>query len=59
MKYIINPMDINTNVDDTYCSIVCLCYGELINPCTSKCDALCTSDCSGTDSVNSPSSFNF
>ena len=68
MKYIINPMDAKVTGD---CSGIlgCNCYitGPLCpgrgprpcDHCESKCDALCTSDCSGTDSVVSPSSFNF
>ncbi|WP_054251629.1 hypothetical protein [Neofamilia massiliensis] len=70
MKYIVNPLNIGKNGD---CNGINFCNCNFLKdcsdkkekpcknfiPCGSKCDALCTSDCSGTDSVNSPSSFNF
>ncbi len=70
MKYIVNPLNIGTNGDCNginFCNCNNLKYCsnkeedscDNFIPCVSNCESKCSNNCIGTNSVASPTSFNF
>lgn len=65
MKYIVNPFDVTTSDCNCNCSSACNCNCTIANVkvcdpnICALCESNCINNCTGTNSVASPTSFNF